>query len=137
MPHDGLLSFFFFFFPQHFYHYWGEVILGAWRVYSTLAFSKDTTRLDRLPFPSRFVLPVRTRSIRLPLLGANVDILGPKFVDNDDWRDRADINGPFMRLAFPDASMEKGDVWRDWIKVGGTHVFERAVTVNRVSAHKS
>lgn len=94
------------------------------------------TRLDRLPFPSRFVIPVRAPSMTI-LLQANVVVFGAKFVDNDDWRDRADINGPFMRLAFPDASMEKGDVWRDWIKVGGTHVFERAVIINRVSAHKS
>jgi hypothetical protein len=60
-----------------------------------------------------------------------------KFVDNGEWRDRADLNGPLMRLAFPDVHIVKSDVWRDWIKTGGTIVFERSVTVNRVSAHKS
>lgn len=44
---------------QHYYHFWGEVVLGAWRVYSTLALSKETTALDRLPFPSRLIVPVR------------------------------------------------------------------------------
>ncbi|TEB37366.1 hypothetical protein FA13DRAFT_1726446 [Coprinellus micaceus] len=100
----------------HFFHYWGEVLLGAWRVYSSLALSSDPSLINSLPFPSRFVFP---------------------FVDNGEWRDRADLNGPLMRLAFPDVHIVKSDVWGDWIKTGGTIVFERSVTVNRVSAHKS
>ena len=58
-------------------------------------------------------------------------------MDNDEWRDKADLNGPLMRLAFPDVHIAKSDVWRDWIRTGGTIVFERSVIVNRVSAHKS
>ncbi|KAJ3523232.1 hypothetical protein NMY22_g11535 [Coprinellus aureogranulatus] len=102
-------------FLSHFYHYWGEVLLGGWRVYSTLALS-DPSMLGKLPYPSRFVFP---------------------FVDNDEWRDRAGLNGPIMHLAFPDAHIAKSDIWQDWVKTGGTLVFERSVTMNRVSAHKS
>jgi len=61
-----------------------------------------------------------------------------KFVDHDSgWRDRAGLNGPFLRLAFPNAAIEKADLWRDWIKIGTTQVFERAIIVNRRSAHRS
>ncbi|KAJ3538606.1 hypothetical protein NMY22_g5094 [Coprinellus aureogranulatus] len=103
-------------FLNHYYHFWGEVIIGAWRVYSTLALSKDTTALDKLPFPSRILMP---------------------FVDGEVWRDKARLNGPLLRLAFPDMSIEKSEIWQDWIRSDTTLVFERSVTVNRYAAHKS
>lgn len=43
---------------QHYYHWWGELVLGFWRVYSMLGESD-------LAFPTRFMLPV---SDCLPLL---------------------------------------------------------------------
>jgi len=44
-------------FMAHYYHWWGEILLGAMRVYSGLSFLpeyKDTP----LPEPARFILPV-------------------------------------------------------------------------------
>lgn len=104
-------------FLTHFYHFWGEIILGAWRVYATLALSTDSTALDRLPLPDRFIMP---------------------YVEHQDgWRDPAGINGPFMRLAFPRASINKADLWKDWVKMGTTMAFERSMIINRRAAHKS
>ncbi|KAF6746026.1 hypothetical protein DFP72DRAFT_924003 [Ephemerocybe angulata] len=102
----------------HFYHFWGEVIIGAWRVYSALGFSKDNNgSLDRLSFPDRWIMP---------------------FIDREDeWRDKAGLNAPLMRLAFPSASIEKSEIWKDWIKSGNTLVFERSMVINRRAAHKS
>ncbi|KAJ2925006.1 hypothetical protein H1R20_g12078, partial [Candolleomyces eurysporus] len=102
-------------FLPHYYHFWGEVIIGAWRVYSTLGLG--ALGLDHLPLPSRWVMP---------------------FVDDDSgWRDKAEISGPLMRLAFPGSTMEQAGQWKDWKKSGTTVVFERSMIVNRVSAHKS
>ncbi|RXW21580.1 hypothetical protein EST38_g4287 [Candolleomyces aberdarensis] len=102
-------------FLPHYYHFWGEVIIGAWRVYSTLGLG--ALGLDRLPLPSRWVMP---------LVG-----------DDSGWRDKAGISGPLMRLAFPGSTMEQAGQWRDWKKSGTSIVFERSMIVNRVSAHKS
>ncbi|KAG2003080.1 hypothetical protein CC2G_003713 [Coprinopsis cinerea AmutBmut pab1-1] len=106
-------------FMPHFYHWWGEIILGMWRVYSTLALGKKWSTSDPvdfpLPWPARFVLPA---------------------VSGTEWRDRAGIIGPTMRPAFPQASIEKADYWNDLIKLGTTVVFERSMIINRDAAHK-
>jgi hypothetical protein len=129
---------------QHFYHFWGEVIIGAWRVYSTLGLG--TTGVDQLPVMSRWVMPVSRALFLLiislplpfPISGGIMHhrILLPSFppylfihsypyschthahastltltlillllfVDSDaEWRDKAALNGPLMRLAFPGA----------------------------------
>ena len=51
-------------FLQHFYHFWGEIIFGAWRVYSTLALGLKGG-VDDLEMPSRFFMPVCTSSLPL------------------------------------------------------------------------
>lgn len=40
---------------QHLYHWFGEIILGFWRVYCKIADSEGP-----VPLPSRFMIPVRS-----------------------------------------------------------------------------
>ncbi|KAF9458149.1 hypothetical protein BDZ94DRAFT_1174146 [Collybia nuda] len=96
-------------FLTHFYHWWGEIILGVWRIYSVLS-----TNVTSLPPPARFLIP---------------------FSHNGEWRDRAGVNGPLMRAAFPHTSIEQSEYWEDLIKLNITVVFERVVLVNRHAAH--
>ncbi len=49
-------------FNKHYYHWWGEIILGFWRVYSKLSAGEDGS-ISSLPFPARFILPVRASTI--------------------------------------------------------------------------
>jgi len=44
-------------FMAHYYHWWGEILLGAMRVYSALLFLPEYTSTP-LPKPARFILPV-------------------------------------------------------------------------------
>ncbi|KAJ6476926.1 hypothetical protein C8R45DRAFT_1008269 [Mycena sanguinolenta] len=99
-------------FVGHFYHWFGEIILGAWRVYSHILLSSPS---PPLPFPRRFILP---------------------FISNDKWRDKAGMDGPLMRAAFPDAAIEQAGYWDDLRKLGKTVVFSRVMLVNRSAAHK-
>ncbi|KAJ7135780.1 hypothetical protein C8R44DRAFT_388680 [Mycena epipterygia] len=101
-------------FMKHFYHWFGEIILGVWRVYSHVALGANITP-SALPLPRRFMLP---------------------FIKNGAWRDRAGVDGPLMRAAFPDAAIEQAGYWKDLAKLGTTAVFERIVLVSRKSAHK-
>ncbi|KAF8193270.1 hypothetical protein K438DRAFT_1829391 [Mycena galopus ATCC 62051] len=103
-------------FMKHFYHWFGEIILGAWRVYSHIALSVTGSQTSPpLAFPRRFILP---------------------FISNDEWRDGAGLDGPLMRAAFPGAAIEQAPYWKDLQKIGTTVVFERVMLVNRNSAHK-
>ncbi|TFK25334.1 hypothetical protein FA15DRAFT_590707 [Coprinopsis marcescibilis] len=105
-------------FMHHFYHWWGEIMIGMWRVYSTLAYGttngNSPPSVDPLPFPSRFLMPA---------------------VEGDQWRDRAGVIGPLMRAAFPAMLIEKADWWADLAKLGTTVVFERTVIISRYNAH--
>ncbi|KAF9071833.1 hypothetical protein BDP27DRAFT_1321455 [Rhodocollybia butyracea] len=96
-------------FLRHYYHWWGEVILGFWRVYSMI------NEPGPLPFPSRFMLPV---------------------VEEGQWRDRADINGPLLRAMNPSVSIETSGQWNDFIKLNRTIAFKRVGIVNRAAAHR-
>ncbi|KAF4616544.1 hypothetical protein D9613_008387 [Agrocybe pediades] len=100
-------------FMGHYYHWWGELILGAMRVYSSLALVPEIE--TPLPTPARFLLPN---------------------IMNHDWRDPAGVNGPLMRAAFPEASIERMDLWEDIIDLNSTFVFERAMIVSRPAAHR-
>lgn len=45
---------------KHYYHWWGEIILGGWRVYSLVGFDSDGTfHSEWLQSPDRFLIPVR------------------------------------------------------------------------------
>ncbi|TFK32748.1 hypothetical protein BDQ12DRAFT_771399 [Crucibulum laeve] len=103
-------------FMTHFYHWWGEVILGAWRVYSKLSIELDSG-IKALPFPSRFILPV-------------VNVI------EEGWRDKAGVDGPLMRAAFPGSSIEVADAWQDYKKLNVTVVFDRIMLISRDAAHK-
>ncbi|KAF9256391.1 hypothetical protein L218DRAFT_217394 [Marasmius fiardii PR-910] len=100
-------------FTNHYYHWWGEIVLGIWRVYSKLRIREDGT-LAPLPAPTRFIAP---------------------FIGDSGWRDGPSLNGPLMRAAFPSTPIEKGDYWRDLIQMENTVVFGRVMVVNRVAAH--
>ncbi|TFK25331.1 hypothetical protein FA15DRAFT_693824 [Coprinopsis marcescibilis] len=110
-------------FMHHFYHWWGEIILGMWRVYSTLVFGpgeglgedSGMKSLNSLSLPSRFILPA---------------------IQGKEWRDRAGVIGPLMRAAFPGALIETSDYWEDLIDLETTVVFERAMIINRYNAHR-
>ncbi|TFK41769.1 hypothetical protein BDQ12DRAFT_395632 [Crucibulum laeve] len=90
----------------HYYHWWGEIILGFWRAYSVL----DLPKTSSLYWPSRFIIP---------------------FYQGNKWRDRADIDGPLMKSAFPSATIESRDYWNDLLKLDITIVFQRAMIISR------
>lgn len=98
-------------FLHHYYHWWGEIVLGFWRIYSKLSHPADTS----LPFPARFILP---------------------FVSKGTWRDGPGIDAPLMRAAFPQTSIEQSDMWQDLARLNVTVVFSRAVVINRNAAHQ-
>ncbi|KAI3615660.1 hypothetical protein WG66_011909 [Moniliophthora roreri] len=100
-------------FMHHYYHWWGEIILGLWRVYSKLGVREDGS-LAPLPFPARFMMP---------------------FVETESWRDRAKVDGPLMRATFPGISIEGASHWEDLIRLEATVIFERVMLVNRYAAH--
>ncbi|CAA7268594.1 unnamed protein product [Cyclocybe aegerita] len=101
-------------FMAHYYHWWGEIMLGAMRLYSALSFMPGIE--TPLPVPSRFLLPN---------------------VPDMSWRDKAGVNGPLMHAAFPSSSIERSDYWKDLSDIDQAYVFERAMLVSRVAAHKS
>ncbi|KAJ7274863.1 hypothetical protein C8J57DRAFT_1177726 [Mycena rebaudengoi] len=100
-------------FMTHFYHWFGEIILGAWRVYSHIALAQGVAP-SALPLPRRVILP---------------------FIENDEWRDKAGVDGALMRAAFPMAAIEQAAYWKDLMRLGTTVVFERIVLVSRYTAH--
>ncbi|KAE9403554.1 hypothetical protein BT96DRAFT_878635 [Gymnopus androsaceus JB14] len=102
-------------FITHYYHWFGEIILGFWRVYSLLGITGMDGQLASLPFPKRFFLP---------------------FVEPGRWRDPAGIDGPLMRAACPTVSIETSGLWNDFILLDQTVVFTRAALVSREAAHR-
>ncbi|KAF8632688.1 hypothetical protein AX15_001741 [Amanita polypyramis BW_CC] len=105
-------------FMHHFYHWWGEIILGAWRVYSTI----NQSNVTHMSFPYAWSD------------AQSVQFLIP-FSANGAWRDRAGVNGPLMRAAFPSAGLEESDYWSDLKALGSTAVFDRLMIVDRGAAH--
>lgn len=93
-------------FMPHFYHWWGEIVLGSWRVYSVIF----ATESSPLPFPARFILP---------------------FVHSNEWRDPAGVNALLMRASFPSTAVETMEYWKDLISLDRTVVFDRAMIVSR------
>ncbi|KAF8886772.1 hypothetical protein BD779DRAFT_606449 [Infundibulicybe gibba] len=98
-------------FMHHYYHWWGEIILGAYRVYSAVP-----TTGGPLPSPARFILP------------HSGDL---------EWKDRAGVDGPLMRAAFPSTAIETSSYWGDLQQLNQTFVFQRAMIINRSAAHRS
>ncbi|KJA21540.1 hypothetical protein HYPSUDRAFT_1088140 [Hypholoma sublateritium FD-334 SS-4] len=101
-------------FISHYYRWWGELMLGAMRVYSGLSFVPGI-KLP-LPEPRRFLLPN---------------------VPEHHWRDSAGVNGPILRAGWPSTSIEGRDFWEDLIYLNQTYVFERAMIVSRPAAYTS
>ncbi|PPR05070.1 hypothetical protein CVT24_010257 [Panaeolus cyanescens] len=101
-------------FMRHYYHWWGELVLGAIRVYSSLSL----LRHEKVPLDEvrRFILPN---------------------VPGNAWRDPAGLIAPLMRLAFPSAAIEGREVWDDMKNTNKTYVWERMMIVSRKAAHKS
>jgi len=119
-------------FMLHYYHWWGEIILGALRVYETLSLLPDSKMKKPLGEVKRWLLPVCSLSryfLLIPHLVQNV-------VDHS-WRDYSGMDGPLMRAAFPSAAIERNDYWDDLKSLSErTWVFERAMIVSREAAHK-
>lgn len=115
---------------QHFYHFWGEIVLGFWRVYSQLLPATGET----LPDPAHIMIPVSFLPPLLHIFSSLSHYM--QFVEGPKWRDRAGIDGPLLRAAFPDASISTSDHWEDLIKLDRTVVFERAAVINRKTAHR-
>ncbi|KAG6853187.1 hypothetical protein C0991_006218 [Blastosporella zonata] len=97
-------------FMSHLYHWWGEVILGAWRILSF-----EGAKTNEVLTPRRFLLPFSVK-------GA--------------FRDHAKVDGPLMRAAWPNAQIEESDYWDDMIALNATVVFERVMLINRPAAHR-
>ncbi|KAF5383003.1 hypothetical protein D9615_004886 [Tricholomella constricta] len=99
-------------FMNHFYHWWGEILFGAWRVYSA---SMTISEADSVPpFPSRILLP---------------------HIFGNEWRDRPGVNAGLVRTAFPSINIEKSDYWDDLALLDKTFVFKRAMIICRAAAH--
>ncbi|KAG6863500.1 hypothetical protein C0991_005387, partial [Blastosporella zonata] len=96
-------------FMSHFYHFWGEIMLGAWRVISTLSSTSTSPS-----FITRVLLP---------------------HITDQKWKDPAGLNAAFMRATFPSTSIENSDQWEDLARLDKTFVFEHAMIVSRVAAH--
>ncbi|KAF9525436.1 hypothetical protein CPB83DRAFT_859558 [Crepidotus variabilis] len=109
-------------FMAHYYHWWGEIILGTMRIYSSVslllnsAHSATSQGSLYMPDPDRFILP---------------NVL------DQGWRDHAGVNGPLMRAAFPSAAIERRDLWNDLIQIEQPFVLEKGMIISRVAAHKS
>ncbi|KAJ6537768.1 hypothetical protein B0H19DRAFT_1316521, partial [Mycena capillaripes] len=104
---------------KDFYHWFGEILLGAWRVYSHIIISQPyeshTQPPNHLPFPQRFILP---------------------FTDNDEQPDLAGKHSALMRAMFPNTAIESAGYWDDLKQLGTTVVFDRVMLVNRNAAYK-
>ncbi|KAJ6570957.1 hypothetical protein DFH09DRAFT_916709 [Mycena vulgaris] len=99
--------------------WFGEIILGAWRVYSHILLPQHETgsmmtSAPHLPLPQRFIIPFM----------------------NDEWRDWESANDLLIRSAFPGAAIEQADYWDALKKIGTTVQFERVMLVNRNAAQK-
>ncbi|KAF8198546.1 hypothetical protein BJ912DRAFT_845371 [Pholiota molesta] len=101
-------------FTAHYYHWWGELMLGAMRVYSSVASAAGGSAPPAQP--QHFILPN---------------------IKGDAWRDPAGVDGPLMRAAWPGASIERADFWADLAALNRTVVFARALLVSRPAAHTS
>ncbi|KAF7378137.1 EGF domain-specific O-linked N-acetylglucosamine transferase [Mycena sanguinolenta] len=101
---------------KDYFHWFGEVILGAWRVYSHISPDEPDMSSDppkHLPLPRCFILP---------------------FMDRGDL---AGTHGPLMRVAFPYVTIERSDYWDDLKRLDTTVVFDRVMLVNRHAATHS
>ncbi|KIY72239.1 hypothetical protein CYLTODRAFT_486459 [Cylindrobasidium torrendii FP15055 ss-10] len=112
IPMDGLTVFIYDVdFLRHLYHWWGEILLGFWRIYSKL----ETTNASKLDAPRRFVVP---------------------FTTDEEWRDAYQMDAVLMRAAFPNSPIEASGFWRDLHDLNRTVMFERAAVINRAAAHR-
>ncbi|KAJ7591330.1 hypothetical protein C8J56DRAFT_935237 [Mycena floridula] len=100
-------------FVAHLYHFIGEIVLGAWRIYSKLAEDHPT---EPLPLPDRFIFP---------------------FMDDTQWKDNAGLNAPLLRAAFPNIKIEADKFWNESTKSNVTILFDRVMLVSREAAHHS
>ncbi|KAG5652638.1 hypothetical protein H0H81_004250 [Sphagnurus paluster] len=94
----------------HYYHWWGEIILGLWRVLSF-----EGAKTNTVLTPARFLLP---------------------FSVNGAFRDHAGVDAPLMRAAFPHAPIEESDYWNDYINLNTTVLFDQVMLVNRPATHR-
>ncbi|CAK5272741.1 unnamed protein product, partial [Mycena citricolor] len=100
-------------YAHHFYHWFGEILFGFWRVYSHILM--DSSKTERtLDFPRKIILP---------------------FMIYGEWRDSADIDGPFTRTVFPNTGLEFAEYWHELARLGTTVVFDRMGLLSRISAH--
>ncbi|KAL7415081.1 hypothetical protein BDY24DRAFT_383652 [Mrakia frigida] len=99
-------------FMNHYYHYWAELIFGAWKAYTTL--DPNITRKGHtiLPPPRRIVYP---------------------HADEPDWRDGPGLNALLTKAAFPSTALEYRRDSEDREDSGLTYVFERVVLVDRAA----
>ncbi|KAJ7591449.1 hypothetical protein C8J56DRAFT_935606 [Mycena floridula] len=100
-------------FVAHMYHFIGEIVLGAWRIYSKLAEDYPT---EPVPLPDRFIFP---------------------FMNGIQWEDKAGLNGPLLRAAFPNIKIEADKFWNELTKSDVTILFDRVMLVSREAAHHS
>ncbi|KAF8641810.1 hypothetical protein AX16_009791 [Volvariella volvacea WC 439] len=109
-------------FLRHFYHWWGEIMLGLWRVYASLfdATNRFNGSAKYPPAPARFLIPFARSNVEA----------------DKGWRDKAGVTAPLMRAAFPSASIQESDYWNDLNDMHTTVVFEKVMIINRESAHK-
>ncbi|KAJ3340650.1 hypothetical protein HDU93_006507 [Gonapodya sp. JEL0774] len=100
-------------FTSHYFHWWAEVIAGAWRLWNShlQVYPKDRNQ----NFPSRFLLPN---------------------VPTDRWHDPANLNGPLTVSVFPWAPVETSKKWETYRHLHIAVLLETAALLDRSSTNK-
>lgn len=100
-------------FINHYYHFAAELFFGFWRAYSSLDPSIKSTGQTVLPPPRRFIFT---------------------HTPDDKWRDYAQMNQYVMHAAFPSATLEFSDDWKDRAGTNRLWFFDRVVLGDRAAA---
>ncbi|KAL7415065.1 hypothetical protein BDY24DRAFT_383603 [Mrakia frigida] len=102
-------------FLTHLYHYWVELLLGAWKSYSHLDPTITPAGVTKLPPPARIIFP---------------------HAFEDQWRDKTGLNAWLTKMAFPGMAAQFKSDWDDWSVSGMTLMLERAVLVDRSAGNR-
>ncbi|KAG8907553.1 hypothetical protein FRB99_003711 [Tulasnella sp. 403] len=101
---------------QHYYHLIGEMIMGLWRIYSTLDPDITPGGKTTLAPPSRIIFP---------------------HIDFDEWQDGPRVNQVILHAAFPSASIEVRPDWRDRASNHQLHILDTVALTERYAAKRA
>ncbi|KAG8989728.1 hypothetical protein FRB94_014073 [Tulasnella sp. JGI-2019a] len=103
-------------FINHYYHFCAEFLVGMWRAYTSLDLGIKTSGTTKLPSPRRLIM-THTKEA--------------------EWRDYARMNQYVFHGAFPSASMEHQEDWKDRAETLKVWKFDRVVFTDRAAAMRT